>query len=112
MLGLRIFALVSQSNSVTRDEQKSITEFVERAVRGAQPPMDVEADAIIRALFVRNPDAAYRVTMLAMLQQDELAALRARPPIQARRGWLSGFFEKRGGTQVRREPFLAPRYQG
>lgn len=28
--------------------------------------MDVEADAIIRALFKCNPDAAYRVTMLAM----------------------------------------------
>jgi len=104
--------LVSQSNKVTRDEQKSITEFVERAVSGAQSPMDVEADAIIRALFVRNPDAAYRVTMLAMLQQDELAALRARPPLPERRGWLSGLFEKRGGTQVRREPSLAPRYQG
>lgn len=81
-------------------------------MKGAQSPMDIEADAIIRALFVRNPDAAYRITMLAMLQQSELMALRARPPLQARRGWLSGLFEKRGGTQVRREPFLAPRYQG
>ena len=34
--------------------------------------MDLEADAIIRALFVRNPDAAYRITVLAMQLQEML----------------------------------------
>jgi len=38
--------------------------------------MDVEADAIIRALFVRNPEAAYRITMLAMVQAETLAERR------------------------------------
>ncbi len=63
---------------MTRDEQKTITEFVDRAVHGAPgaelPPLDVEADAIIRALFVRNPEAAYRITMLAIGQARELEA--------------------------------------
>jgi hypothetical protein len=57
---------------MTREEQRQITEFVERAVTSSPasplPPLDVEADAIIRALFVRNPDAAYRMTMLAIGQ--------------------------------------------
>ena len=39
--------------------------------------MDLEADAIIRALFVRNPEAAYRITKLAMTLESELEALRA-----------------------------------
>jgi len=94
---------------VTRDEQKSIIVFIERAVGGAQSPMDVEADAIIRALFVRNPDAAYRMTMLAMAQQRELAAreaMTAQAPV--RRGWLSGLIDRRG-TNVKREPVFAAR---
>jgi len=44
----------------------AIKAFIERAVAGGQPDVDVEADAIIRALFKRNPEAAYRVTRLAM----------------------------------------------
>jgi uncharacterized FAD-dependent dehydrogenase len=100
---------VSQSNAVTRDEQKSIIEFIERAVGGAQSPMDVEADAIIRALFVRNPDAAYRMTMLAMAQQRELAAREAvTAPARTRRRWLAGLIERRG-TSARREPVFAAR---
>jgi hypothetical protein len=68
---------------MNRDEQKRILEFIELAVKG-QPgtqlaPMDVEADAIIRALFVRNPEAAYRITMLAMLQAKALAERHADP---------------------------------
>jgi hypothetical protein len=66
---------------LTRDEQKTITEFLHRAVHGAPgaplPPLDIEADAIIRALFVRNPEAAYRITMLAIGQARELDAMRA-----------------------------------
>jgi hypothetical protein len=66
---------------LTREEQKTITEFLHRAVHGAQggalPPMDIEADAIIRALFVRNPEAAYRITMLAIGQARELDARHA-----------------------------------
>ena len=57
---------------MTPHEQKSIIEFIQSIVTADQPPMDYEADAIIRALFVRNPDAAYRVTVLAMTLQDTL----------------------------------------
>ena len=43
---------------MTRDEQKAITGFIEQAVdphsNARNTPMDVEADAIIRALFVRG----------------------------------------------------------
>jgi len=73
---------------VTREEHQAILAFVEQTVGGSQPPMDVEADAIIRALFVRNPDAAYRMTMRAM-------ALAAPALTVPRKGWLSGLFERR-----------------
>jgi hypothetical protein len=87
---------------LTRDEQKQITEFVERAVNGAEgvcpAPMDIEADAIIRALFVRNPAAAYRVTMLAIRQARELEAQRteiSETKRQSRLGWLRSLLRKR-----------------
>ena len=80
---------------VTREEQKLITQFVSRAVNGADgvtpPPMDIEADAIIRALFVRTPEAAYRVTMLAMGLERELEVQRREAA--ARKPWLSRFFK-------------------
>jgi hypothetical protein len=82
---------------VTREEQKSITEFIGRAVNGADgaplPPMDIEADAIIRALFVRNPEAAYRVTMLAIRMARELDARRQHSEVPARKPWISRFFK-------------------
>lgn len=53
--------------------------------------MDVEADAIIRALFVRNPDAAYRVTMLAMSLS---AQIEAAAEAQRHKSWLTNLFEK------------------
>ena len=84
---------------MTKDEHKAIIEFVARAVGDEQPPMDVEADAIIRALFVRNPDAAYRMTMLAMSLSGRPAdeKLHAPPPEESkepRKGWLTGIFER------------------
>jgi hypothetical protein len=44
----------------------SILAFLGRAMGSSQESVDVEADAIIRAFFKLNPDAAYRVTKLAM----------------------------------------------
>ncbi len=72
---------------MNRDEQKAITRFIEGIVCEDNPPIDVEADAIIRALFVRNPEAAYRVTMLAMARREPVRepVCRAAP---ARRGWF------------------------
>jgi hypothetical protein len=66
---------------MTREEQKQILALIDQAVGrdSCTPPrpMDIEADAIIRALFVRNPEAAYRVTMLAIAQAQEIEALTA-----------------------------------
>lgn len=51
---------------MTSEEHHSILRFVETIKSNEQAPIDVEADAIIRALFVRNPDLAYRMTIYAM----------------------------------------------
>jgi hypothetical protein len=100
---------------VTRDEHQAIIGFVEQAVRGDESPMDVEADAIIRALFKRNPDAAYRVTMLAMSMAGTLSETRTRVggephepgALPSRgRGWLSGLFERRDTVARRNEPAM------
>jgi hypothetical protein len=89
-----LLTFVSLTGTVTREQHKAILAFFDDVAGGAQPPMDVEADAIIRAMFVRNPDAAYRITMLAMaLSQPPAAAPAAAQP--ARRSWLSGLFERR-----------------
>ena len=81
---------------VTREEHQAILAFIEQTVGGSQPPMDIEADAIIRALFVRNPDAAYRMTMRAMA-----LAASAQAAAEPRKGWLSGWFERRGEVSER-----------
>jgi hypothetical protein len=91
---------------VTHAEHLAIIAFIEHAVGGDQPPMDVEADAIIRALFVRNPDAAYRMTVLAMSRSEPPPAeAQAEPPRP--KGWLSGLFEKREPAMARREPVIS-----
>ncbi len=71
---------------MTLQEHKTILAFLDHALGGPQEPLDVEADAIIRAYFKRNPDAAYRVTKLAMslLQLPLLEEPRA----PKRRRWL------------------------
>jgi hypothetical protein len=101
---------------MTRDEQRQITEFVESAVTGSPvsplPSLDVEADAIIRALFVRNPDAAYRMTMLAIAQARELEAqessaaeAKAEAKIRARKPWVA-FLPWRRQSRRRHDPYL------
>ena len=92
---------------MTREEHKAIIDFIERTVNGAQPPMDVEADAIIRALFKRNPDAAYRMTTLAMSLSGPPASTQpAETP--RHRGWLGGLFDnKREVLSVRMEPIIS-----
>ncbi len=64
--------------------------------------MDIEADAIIRALFVRNQDLAYRMTITAMRQAAKLAA----PGQQKPAGWLSGLFDKRESTAQELRPSI------
>ncbi len=80
------------NSAVTREEHMSILSFLGRAMSGEQEAVDVEADAIIRAFFKRNPDAAYHVTKLAM-------ALAAQPQPcaapQKSRNWLTSLLERR-----------------
>lgn len=91
---------------VTREEHTAIIEFIGRAVGGEQPQMDVEADAIIRALFKRNPDAAYRVTMLAMAMEAPSGGVK--PVARTRyKGWLATLFDRREPVRPRREPAIS-----
>ncbi len=70
--------------------------------------MDIEADAIIRALFKRNPDTAYRVTMLAMSLAAAMAvAPPAEPPRPRHWNWLLAWLEKRGALHLRREHMVS-----
>ncbi len=91
---------------MTRDEHRDIIAFITAVVRQddelVQPPLDVEADAIIRALFVRNPESAYRVTRLAMAQRDQLVQLEVElAELQAyqNRSWLARLLKKRQRQQ-------------
>jgi hypothetical protein len=89
---------------VTRDEHRDIIAFIDEAVRPDESgePLDVEADAIIRALFVRNPEAAYRITKLAMAQRSELESLRtelADANEDAGKNWLSRLLKKQARQQ-------------
>lgn len=73
----------------------SILAFLGRMMGGGQEPVDVEADAIIRAFFKRNPDAAYRVTKLAMAlaaRAQKPAAQNGAPPKP--RNWLAALLER------------------
>lgn len=93
---------------VTREEHTAIIEFIGRAVGGEQPPMDVEADAIIRALFKRNPDAAYRVTMMAMEMALAAHSAGVKPVERPRsRRWFATLFERREAVRQRREPEIS-----
>lgn len=97
---------------MTREEQKNITGFIQQAVKpdptGQQAPLDVEADAIIRALFVRNPEAAYRITLLAMAQAGELQGIKAELAAERnsfRGNWLSRLLKKQDTVRIlRRDP--------
>lgn len=69
-------------------EHKSILAFLDHMLReAAEEPLDLEADAIIRAYFKRNPEAAYWITKYAMtlahLSVVESAEIEPR-----RRRWL------------------------
>lgn len=101
---------------MTREEQKSITGFIDLVakppVSAQKPPIDVEADAIIRALFVRNPEAAYRMTILAMAQAEELAKVKNELDEERKsfRGtWLSRLLKKEETLRRshRRDPRLS-----
>lgn len=62
---------------MTNEERDLISRFIER-VAGAQapgqplPPLDPDADKLITDLFARYPEARYRITQLAMVQEHAL----------------------------------------
>ncbi len=77
---------------MTNEERDLITRFIER-VGGAQaggfapatgqggtplPPVDREADALIADLFARYPEARYRITQTAFVQEHALVAAQNR----------------------------------
>lgn len=95
---------------MNRDEQKQILALIDRAVNGTPSspirPMDVEADAIIRALFVRNPEAAYRVTMLAIAQAQDIETLQvalAASDQTVAQGFLARLFARRSLSESSHE---------
>ena len=78
--------------TVTHEEHMSILSFLGRAMSGEQEAVDVEADAIIRAFFKRNPDAAYHVTKLAMALAKQP---QPRSALSKSRNWLASLLERR-----------------
>ena len=80
---------------MTHEEHMSILAFLGRLMGGEHESVDVEADAIIRAFFKRNPDAAYHVTKLAMqlAERDEPSPVE---PVQPKhRNWFAALLERR-----------------
>lgn len=76
----------------------SILGFLDRLMSGAREAgapesVDVEADAIIRAFFKRNPDAAYHLTKLAMALAAQKAPLTPEP--SKSRNWFAALLERR-----------------
>ena len=121
---------------MTNEERDIITRFIER-ISGAQgatgftqgqaaqplPPVDPEADRLIGELFTKYPEARYRLTQTAFVQEQALAQATAaiqrlqQELAQARQagaaqqhsgggGFLSGLFG--GGRQSAPPPQQAP----
>lgn len=73
----------------------AILAFLDGLSGSMQQPVDVEADAIIRAYFKRHPDSAYHVTKLAMtLSVPQAPAVAPASPGKSR-GWFSALLERR-----------------
>jgi hypothetical protein len=73
----------------------SILGFLGRLMGGAKESVDVEADAIIRAFFKRNPDAAFRVTKLAMELAVHAEQMATPAPPPKSRNWFASLLERR-----------------
>lgn len=79
---------------VDLQEHQAILTFLDHMLReAAEEPLDLEADAIIRAYFKRNPEAAYRITRLAMMT-GTLRVTVLPNAVSRRRRWLPLFRER------------------
>jgi hypothetical protein len=124
---------------VTQDEQKLITEFVQRVVRGDAPPaapspwgrpsvqppapplepIDPQADALLKQLFDQHPEARYRIAQLAFVQEHALAEAANRiqqleweAENRGRQGGMLGGLFGGGGRQTPPpQPVHAPGFQ-
>jgi hypothetical protein len=73
----------------------AIIGFLDSTLSGDLAPLDVEADAIIRAYLKRHPDAAYHLTMRAMSAVVTAAPAAEAAAPREQKSWLSGIFERR-----------------
>jgi hypothetical protein len=113
---------------MTDEERTIITAFIQR-VGGAAvpsqgsvpatipaqalPPVDPDADRLIADLFQRYPEARYRLTQTAFVQEHALAQAQARiAQLQAAlqqqgqaQGQQGGFFQNLFGAQPRPQPY-------
>ena len=127
---------------MTQDEKQIITEFVQRVVRGDQPPrapspwgrpaaaeppapprepIDPDADALLRELQDKYPEARYRLAQLAFVQEHALAEAQnriaqleweAQNKGQPQGGLLGGLFgASRGPATPPPQPVHAPGYR-
>lgn len=128
---------------MTPEEKQIITQFVERVVRGDAPPVapspwnraavpppapprepvDAEADALLRELQERHPEARYRLAQLAFIQEHALAEAQNRiaqlewemenKGRQGQGGLLGGLFGggNRAPARPQPQPVHAPGYQ-
>ncbi len=119
---------------MTNEERDLITRFIERvagvgAPAQGLPPIDPDADRLIADLFSRHPEARYRITQMAFVQEHALVEAQNRinrlqwelqqaqqaqgapppgspwgaaaQPAQQSRGFLSGLFGGGGGGAPR-----------
>jgi hypothetical protein len=110
---------------MTNEERDLITKFIQR-VGGVQPggfaasggapggapplpPVDPEADALIAELLARHPEARYRLTQTAFVQEQAL--VQAQNRIQRLEWELQQARQQAQGAQVGASPWGAPPQQ-
>jgi hypothetical protein len=58
---------------MTNEERELITAFVTRTTAAGGEAIDPEADALLKELFEKHPEARYRIAQLAFFQEHALA---------------------------------------
>jgi hypothetical protein len=100
---------------MTNEERELITSFVTRTVKAGGEPIDPEADALLKELFEKHPEARYRITQVAFFQEHALAEATNRinaleHAAQQPKGLLGGLFG--GGASAQPPaPVHAPGYR-